>query len=182
MTWLKAPYLTGTGDLHSHLLLREVVFHQTAHDLLGRPGCAQVRGDHAAQNPFCIADPTCAHTHTHRKKTKYNQKQKKKKIQKHVSLNPNLNWKSLTAFKEAKQSQQYRRYRQMRVCWKVRFFWAKFNSIKPLGVISEGVVRETLPILLHQHLVGLKHNLSFSAHNIWRLEHFSKKRGRFLFP
>jgi len=49
----------------AHLLLREVVFDQAAHDLLRRPGCADVRRDQAAQHMLRVADPPWTHTHTH---------------------------------------------------------------------------------------------------------------------
>ena len=51
--------------LNAHLLFREVVFDQTAHDLLRRPGCADMRGDQTAQDTLGIADPPYKHTQTH---------------------------------------------------------------------------------------------------------------------
>lgn len=47
--------------INAYLLFREVVFDQTPHDLLGRPGCADMRSDQAAQNTLWIADPPCKH-------------------------------------------------------------------------------------------------------------------------
>ena len=49
-------------SVNAHLLLGEVVFDQTAHDLLRRPGCADVRGDQTAQDTLRISDPACKHT------------------------------------------------------------------------------------------------------------------------
>lgn len=45
-----------------HLLLGEEVFDQTAHDLLGGPGGADVRGDQTPQNPLRVPDPSCTRT------------------------------------------------------------------------------------------------------------------------
>lgn len=36
---------TSLVAVEAHLLFGEVVFDQTAHDLLRRPGCADMRGD-----------------------------------------------------------------------------------------------------------------------------------------
>lgn len=37
--------LTSAAALKAYLLFREVVFDQTAHNLLRGPGCADMRGD-----------------------------------------------------------------------------------------------------------------------------------------
>lgn len=50
--------------VNAHLLFREVVLDQAAHDLLRRPGCADVRGDQTAQDTLRVADPPCKHKHT----------------------------------------------------------------------------------------------------------------------
>lgn len=39
------PELTSAAARKAYLLLGEVVFDQTAHDLLRGPGCADMRGD-----------------------------------------------------------------------------------------------------------------------------------------
>ena len=39
-------------DISAHLLFREVVLNQTAHNLLGRPGCADMRSHQTAQDMF----------------------------------------------------------------------------------------------------------------------------------
>lgn len=41
-----------------YLLFSEVVFDQAAHNLLRRPGCADMRRDQAAQDTLWVADPS----------------------------------------------------------------------------------------------------------------------------
>lgn len=47
------------SESDTHLLFTEEVFDQTAHDLLWRPGCADVRSDQTAQHTLRVADPPC---------------------------------------------------------------------------------------------------------------------------
>lgn len=51
----------GTVSPDAHLLFGEVVLDEAAHDLLRGPGCADVRGDQAAQDVLCVANPACKH-------------------------------------------------------------------------------------------------------------------------
>jgi hypothetical protein len=55
---LKFEVVSSQPECCAYLLSSEVILHQGAHHLLGRPGGAQVGCDGAAQHPLSISDPT----------------------------------------------------------------------------------------------------------------------------
>lgn len=50
-------HVLPSGRWSTHLTSSKVILHQGAHDLLGRLGGAEVRGNRVAQHPFGISDP-----------------------------------------------------------------------------------------------------------------------------